>query len=388
MPVIWEPNLSPQAQGYKDLAEKLTAEHFEPLVEELDRDQRYPWENVKVLNESGLSRMFLPKELGGADATLTDANVVVETIAKGCPSTAAIVTTYQLGAYIIQQVGTPEQKERYLKNGVSKGDCVSFCLSERGAGSDPAGMETLAMREGDGWRIRGEKYWVGNGTASPYYVVFAKTDPSAGARGITGFMVHKDAPGVTFDYMADKMGQRGSYTSNIKLDTVVKEDAIVGEMNRGLKTALVGLNLGRITISGHALGMAMAAFEEAAKRACERNTFGKPLIDHQAIGYKLADMATEISAARALVYEATRAFDNGQDISSIAAMCKIIATEVTNRVANEAVQIWGSQGYVKPNKVERIYRDVRINQIYEGASEIQRIVLTRAIRSAFMGRNH
>src|SRR5690606_22986266 len=201
-------------------------------------------------------------------------------------------------------------------------------------------------------------------------------------------MVHKDAPGVTFDYMADKMGQRGSYTSNIKLDTVVKEDAIVGEMNRGLKTALVGLNLGRITISGHALGMAMAAFEEAAKRACERNTFGKPLIDHQAIGYKLADMATEISAARALVYEATRAFDNGQDISSIAAMCKIIATEVTNRVANEAVQIWGSQGYVKPNKVERIYRDVRINQIYEGTSEIQRIVLTRAIRSAFMGRNH
>lgn len=387
MPVIWEPDLSPQAQRYKDLAEKLTAEHFEPLVEEIDREQRYPWENVKVLNDSGLSRMFLPKELGGEDATLTEANVVIETISKGCPSTAAIVTTYQLGAYIIQQVGSPAQKERYLKNGVAKGDCVSFCLSERGAGSDPAGMETLATREGHGWRIKGEKYWVGNGTASPYYVVFAKTDPSAGSRGITGFMVHKDAPGVSFDYIADKMGQRGSYTSNIRLDTWVSDDAVVGELNRGLKTALVGLNLGRITISGHALGMAMAAFEEAAKRACERNTFGKPLIDHQAIGYKLADMATEISAARALVYEATRAFDSGQDISSIAAMCKIFATEVTNRVANEAVQIWGSQGYVKPTKVERIYRDVRINQIYEGASEIQRIVVTRAIRSAFMGRN-
>ena len=312
---------------------------------------------------------------------------MVEAIAKGCPSTAAILTTYQLGAYIIQQVGTAAQKDRYLANGVAKGDCVSFCLSEKGVGSDPAGMETLATKEGDGWRIKGEKFWVGNGTASPYYVVFAKTDPNAGARGITGFMVHKDAPGVEFDYIADKMGQRGSFTTNIKLDTVVKADAVIGELNRGLKTALVGLNLGRIAIAGHALGMAMAAFEEAAKRACDRHTFGKPLIDHQAIGYKLADMAVEISAARTLVYQAAKAHDDGQDISAIAAMTKIFATEVTNRVANEAVQIWGSLGYVKPTKVERIYRDVRINQIYEGASEIQRLVITRAIRNAFMGKN-
>lgn len=387
MPVIWEPNLSPQAQRYKDLAEKLTAEHFEPLVEEIDREQRYPWENVKVLNDSGLSRMFLPKDLGGEAATLVDATAVVEAIAKGCPSTSAIMTTYQLGAYVLQIVGTPAQKELYLKNAVAKGECVSFCLSEEGGGSDPAGMQTLATREGDGWRIKGEKYWVGNGTASPYYVVFAKTDPDAGARGITGFIVHKDAPGVSIDYIADKMGQRGSFTTNIKLDTWVKGDAVVGEINRGLKSALVGLNLGRITISGHAIGMAIAAFEESARRACTRHTFGKPLIDHQVIGYKLADMATEISAARSMIYQAAQAFDDGQDISTIAAMTKIFATEVANRVANEAVQIWGSQGYVKPTKVERIYRDVRINQIYEGASEIQRIVVTRAIRSAFMGRN-
>lgn len=387
MPAIWEPNLAPQAQRYQELAEKLTIEHFEPLVEEIDRDQRYPWENVKILNDTGLSRMFLPKEYGGEGATLTDATVVVETIAKGCPSTSAIFTTYQLGAYIIQQVGTPAQKDRYLKNGVAKGECVSFCLSERGAGSDPAGMECLATREGDGWRLKGEKYWVGNGTASPYYVIFAKTDPNAGARGITGFMVHKDAPGVSFDYIADKMGQRGSFTTNIKVDTFVKDDAVIGEINRGLKTALVGLNLGRITISGHAIGMAMAAFDEAARRACERHTFGKPLIDHQGIGNKLADMATEISAARTLIYEAARSFDAGQDISAIAGMCKIFATEVTNRVCNEALQIWGSQGYVKPSKVERIFRDMRINQIYEGASEIQRIVVTRAIRSAYMGKN-
>ncbi len=387
MPTIWEPKLSAQAQQYKDLAEQLTRDHFEPLVEEIDRVQRYPWENVKHLVDSGLAKMFIGKEFGGGGATLVDATVAVETIAMGCPSTAAILTTYQLGAYVIEKVGTPAHKDRYLRNGVAKGDCVSFCLSEKGAGSDPSGMTTLATREGAGWRIKGEKFWVGNGTASPYYVVFAKTDPEAGSRGISGFMVHKDTPGVSFDYMADKMGQRGSYTSNIKLDCWVAEDALVGELNRGLRNALVGLNLGRITISGHALGMAIAAYEEAARRACQRHTFGKALIEHQALGYKLADMAVEISAARALVYQAAHAFDEGEDISSIAAMSKIFATEVTNRVCNEAVQVWGSLGYVKPTKVERIYRDARINQIYEGASEIQRLVVTRAIRKEFEGRN-
>ncbi len=341
---------------------------------------------MKILVESGLAQMFIGQDYGGAQATLVDATVVVEAMAKGCPSTAAIMTTYQLGAYVIEKVGTPAQKARYLQNGICKGDCVSFCLSERGAGSDPAGMVTAATPEGEGWRIKGEKFWVGNGTASPYYVVFAKTDPSAGARGISGFMVHKDAPGVSFDYIADKMGQRGSFTTNLRLDTWVPKDALVGELNKGLRNALIGLNLGRITIAGHALGMAISAYEEAASRACERQTFGQPLIDHQVIGYKLADMAVEISAARALVYQAAQAYDDGEDITAIAAMAKIFATEVTNRVANEAVQIWGSLGYVKPTKVERIYRDVRINQIYEGASEIQRLVVMRSIRKEFYSR--
>lgn len=384
MSVIWEPELSDEAREYQKIATALTAEHFEPLVEEIDRVQRYPWENVAKLNEAGLTRMFLPKAYGGQGASLESATAVVEAIARGCPSTAAIVTTYQLGSHVVQQAGTEEQKQRTLTEAVAKGHCVSFCLSEQAAGSDPGGMTTLATPEGDGYRIKGEKFWVGGGAASILFVVFAKTDPSAGSRGITGFLVSKDDPGVTVDFIADKMGQRGTFTTNLKLDTWVPKSAIVGQLNRGLREALAGLDLGRITISGHALGMAIAAFEESARRACERQTFGQPLIDHQAIAFKLADMATRISTARALTYLAARAWDEGEDVSAIAAMAKISATETANFVGNEAVQIWGSLGYIKPTKVERIYRDIRINQIYEGASEIQRIVLSRAIKKQYM----
>jgi alkylation response protein AidB-like acyl-CoA dehydrogenase len=224
---------------------------------------------------------------------------------------------------------------------------------------------------------------VGGGKASVYFTVFAKTNPAAGARGITGFLLSKDDPGVVVDFIADKMGQRGSYTTNLKLDAWVPKSAIVGKLNEGLKLALSGLNLGRITISAHAIGMGIAAFEEAAKRACSRMTFGKALIEHQSIGFRLADMASRLSAARLMTYEAARAFDAGKEVSTLAAMTKVTATEAAHYVCNEAVQIWGSMGYIKPTKVERLYRDIRINEIYEGSSEVQRIVLSRSIAKEF-----
>ncbi len=387
MSVIWEPTLNAEGQKYQAIAERIAVEHCRPLVEEIDRVQRYPWENVRAMHEAGLTSMFLPKEYGGQSASLVSAVAVIETLSRECPSTAAILTTFQLGAEVIQHAGNAAQKKQFLNETVAKGECVSFCLSELGAGSDPAAMTTTATPENDGYRIRGEKFWVGNGTASVQYVVFAKTDPSAGSRGITGFIVPKDAPGVVFDYMADKMGQRGSYTTNMKLDTWVPKDAIVGELNKGLGIALAGLDVGRVAIAGHALGMGMAAFDEAARRACERQSMGKPMIDHQGIGFKLADMAMRLSAARMMVYQAAQSFDEGRKISSLAAMTKVMATEAVQFVCNEAVQIWGSMGYVKPTKVERLLRDQRINQIYEGASEIQRIVLTRAVKAAYSGRN-
>jgi alkylation response protein AidB-like acyl-CoA dehydrogenase len=304
---------------------------------------------------------------------------VVEAIATGCASTAAILCTYQLGAFPILLAGREDQKQHYLGE-MARGVATSFALSERSTGSDAAAIEATATREGDGWRLRGEKYWIGNGGASRYYVVFAKTDLSAGARGISAFMVDKQQPGAVVDELADKMGIRGTQTSNLKLDIVVPDSARVGELNRALRLAFRTLDVGRITVAAQSLGVALAAYREAARRAVERHAFGQPIIENQGIGFKLADMAVEISAARMMLYEAAKAYDEGRDIASLGAMAKLYASEVAHRVADGAVQVWGGLGYCKPSTVERLYRDQRILEIYEGTSEIQRLVLARAIR--------
>ena len=236
------------------------------------------------------------------------------------------------------------------------------------------------MWEGDGWRPKGEKYWIGNGGASRYYVVFAKTDPSLAGRGISAFMVDKEQPGAIVDELSDKMGIRGTQTSNLKVDLVVPDSARIGEVNRALRLALQTLNVGRIMVSAQSMGLAIAAFREAAKRAVERKTFGASIGENQGIGFKLADMATEISAARMMLYEAARAYDDGEDVSNLGAMSKLFTSEVAHRAADSAVQIWGGLGYCKPTVAERLYRDQRILEIYEGSSEIQRLVLSRAVR--------
>jgi alkylation response protein AidB-like acyl-CoA dehydrogenase len=269
---------------------------------------------------------------------------------------------------------------------MDKGVATSFARSERGAGSDAAAIEASATREGEGsWRLRGEKYWIGNGDASRYYVVFAKTDPTAGGRGITAFMVDKEAPGVVIDELCDKMGIRGTQTSNLKLDTVVPDSARIGEVGRALRLALATLNVGRVMVAAQSLGLALAAYREASQRAVARVAFGTPIVAHQGIAFKLADMATEISAARMMLYEAARAYDAGRDIATLGAMAKLYASEVAHRAADAAAQIWGGQGFCKPSVVERLYRDQRILEIYEGTSEIQRLVIARAVRKEAEG---
>jgi alkylation response protein AidB-like acyl-CoA dehydrogenase len=209
MTLIWEPMLSKEAQRWRAVAERVTREQFAPLAEEIDRKQRYPRENVRALVELGLAGLFIPKEYGGQGADLFTTATVVEAIATGCASTGAILCTYQLGAFPILLAGRADQKRRYLAD-MTKGVATSFALSERAAGSDAAAIETSATREGDGWRLRGEKYWIGNGGASRHYVVFAKTDEGAGGRGISAFMVASEEPGVVIDELADKMGLRGT----------------------------------------------------------------------------------------------------------------------------------------------------------------------------------
>lgn len=379
MTVIWKPELDAAATKWQALANQLGRDRFGPLAEELDREQRYPWESIEALVANNFTGLFLPRDFGGQGESLVTTVAAVEALGTHCASTAAIMCAYQLGAFPILLAGTDKQKDFYLRE-MTQGRATSFALSERIAGSDAAAIEATATREGEGWRLRGEKYWIGNGGASRYYVVFAKTDPAAGGRGISAFMVDKEQPGAVIDELSDKMGIRGTQTSNLKVDLVIPDSARIGDLNRALRLAMQTLNVGRIMVASQSLGLALAAYREASRYAVSRKTFGQPIIDNQGIGFKLADMATEISAARLMLYEAARAYDRGGDVSNLGAMAKLFCSEVAHRAADAAVQIWGGLGYCKPTVAERLYRDQRILEIYEGSSEIQRLVLARSVR--------
>ena len=378
--VIWEPRLDAAAAQWRDVAAAATERHFAPLAAEIDQDQRYPDESIPVLVETGLAGMFLPTAHGGGGASLTALTAAAEIVSKGCATTAAIISTYQLGAFPILLEGTDEQKRKYLGE-LARGRSISFALSEQESGSDAAALQATAVREGAGWRLRGEKYWIGNGGISRYYVVFARTDPAAGPRGISAFVVDKEKPGAVVDHYSDKMGIRGTRTSNLKLDCVVGPEDLVGVEHRGLRLAFKTLDVGRVVVAGQALGIALAAYEAARDRSLARKAFGQPIVDFQGISFQLADVATEISAARMMMYEAAAAYDRGESITILGAMAKLKATEVSHKAVDVAVQVWGGAGYCKPNLVERLYRDQRITEVYEGTSEIQRLVLGRAIKA-------
>lgn len=378
MSLIWKPTIRKDDQHWVDLACELAESEFAPRAESLDREQRYPDESVSRLVETGLAGMFIPKEYGGGGASFAATCAVIEVISRACASTGAIITAYALGGKPILIAGNDGQKHKYLGD-VAKGKAVSFALTEVGAGSDAGAIRSTAVAEGDGFRIQGEKIYIGNGGASTAYVVFARTDPDKGVRGITAFMVERDAEGVVIDRYEDKMGLRGTKTSNIKLDTHVPASAMLGERGRGLRLALATLDAGRITVAAQSTGVALAAYYAAGREAVRRSTFGSPIIENQGISFPLADVATEITAARLLTFAAADAHDEGERVTSMGAMAKLYASEVAHRAADLAVQVHGGDGYCKPNIAERLYRDQRILQIYEGPSEIQRIVIGRAV---------
>jgi alkylation response protein AidB-like acyl-CoA dehydrogenase len=379
MTVLWEPTLDADAARWRDLARTIAAERFAPLAEELDREQRYPEEHIATFVETGLSGMLVPAEFGGAGLSMTAISAVVEEVSAACASTGAILAAHALGAVPLRLAGTDAQK-RDLLGPLRNGASISFALTEEGAGSDAAAIRTRAAADGDGYRLTGEKIYIGNGSVSTRYVVFAKTNPEAGARGITAFVVPADAPGVVIDRIEDKMGIRGTRTSNLKLDDVRVEAAdILGTVDRGLKLALQTLDLGRVSVAAQGLGIARAAYRLAAAEATRRHTFGKPIIENQGIGFRLADLAVELSAARMLTYQAAAAYDAGQPVSMPGAMAKLYTSEVAHRAVDLAVQVYGGDGFCKPCPAERLYRDQRVLEIYEGSSEIQRLVLARAI---------
>jgi alkylation response protein AidB-like acyl-CoA dehydrogenase len=378
MAVVWSPELDDDGRKWLNTAKDLAERHFAPLAEELDREQRYPDENVALLVESGLAGLFVPARFGGAGASFATTCAVIEEVSRACASTGAILTAYALGGTPILLAGTEEQQARYL-GGMARGEAVSFALTEVGAGSDANAIRATAERDGDGYHLRGEKIYIGNGGASRHYVVFARTDADAGARGISAFFVDREAPGVVIDRYEDKMGIRGTKTSNLKLDTRVSDADMLGEPGRGLRLALNTLNVGRISVAAQSTGVGLAGYEVGAREAVRRTTFGRSIIENQGVSFPLADVATELSAARLLTFTAAETYDRGGDVSVLGAMAKLYASEAAHHAVDVAVQVHGGAGYCKPNVAERLYRDQRILEIYEGTSEIQRLVIGRAV---------
>jgi len=352
-----------------------------PNVKEWERAEHFPAEAIRKLAEMGCCGMLMPEEWGGPGLDTISYVLMIEEVARvhAAMSTALAVTNSAVQIPLLT-FGSEDQKNHYLK-ALAAGEILgAFCLTEPAAGSDAAGIQATATRVGDNYKMNGTKTWVTNGSAAGVYLVFAKTDPAASGKGISAFLVEPGFPGCKVGRHEDKMGQRSSPSVEITLnDCVVPVSARVGKEGEGLKIALSALDGGRIGIAAQAVGLAQGALEESLKFAKARKAFGKAIGEFQAIQWMLADMHTEIEAARGLVYQAAYLKDAGGKMGSAASRAKLYASEMANRVVYKALQIHGSQGYSRESEVERMYRDARVISIYEGTSEVQRMIIAREL---------
>ncbi|MBI5291515.1 MAG: acyl-CoA dehydrogenase family protein [Chloroflexi bacterium] len=369
--------LTEEQQAVKDAARRVAQERFAPRAAEIDVTGEFPWDNVRVMREAGFLGMAFPEAYGGGGADHVSHIVVKEEIARACLSTCTIMAAQYLGSLPLMLTGTPEQKERYLRRLASGEILAAFGLTEAGAGSDAGSIRTTARRDGDEYVLNGAKCFVTNGGVADFYTVFAKTDLKAGARGISAFIVEKGTPGFTFGKAENKMGIRGSATRELIFeDCHIRGENRLGEEGTGYKLALRTLDHTRPGVGAEAVGVAQAALDASLKYARERVVFGSPLSDKQAIAFMLADMATEIEAARLLVYRVAAMMDAGEPSVTVAAsQAKLFASEMAHRVVHKALQIHGGYGYMKDFPLERYYRDQRITELYEGTSEIQRMII-------------
>jgi butyryl-CoA dehydrogenase len=348
-----------------------------PRAAEIDKNHRHPTELVARMAELGFMGIAVPEEYGGAGMDNLSYVLAMEEISRACASTGVIMSVNNsLVCDPILRFGTEEQKRTWLTPLASGAKLGCFALSEPEAGSDAAAQKTTARQSGDRWILSGTKNWITNGPVADVMVLFAMTAPEQGYRGISAFIVPMDLPGVRCGAPDDKLGIRGSKSSQVFLDDAeLPADALLGEVGGGFKVAMSTLDGGRIGIAAQALGIARACLEDSLDYAGQRKTFGKPIAQHQAIAWKLADMATEIDAARLLVWRAACLKDRAQPYGKQAAMAKLFASDVVNRAARDAIQIFGGNGYVTEFPVERHFRDAKITEIYEGTSEIQRLVI-------------
>ncbi|HEY3351768.1 MAG TPA: acyl-CoA dehydrogenase [Polyangia bacterium] len=373
--------LSEEQRLIRDTAREFATREVLPQAARIDKEHRFPKELVARMAELGFMGIAIPEQHGGAGMDNVCYAIAMEEISRACASTGVIMSVQNsLAADPILKFGTDEQKRRWL-GPLAKGEIIGcFALSEPEAGSDAAAQRTIAKLDGDEWVIEGVKNFITNGPEAQVCVLFTMNDPSKGHKGITAFVLPMDAKGVRCGPPDDKLGIRGSHSCQIFLEDVrLPKDALLGEVGQGFKVAMHTLDGGRIGIASQALGIGRAALEDAVRYAGDRKTFGKPIAQHQAIQFKLADRATESDAARLLIWRAARLKDRGQRHTTESAMAKVFAAEVANRAAKEAVQIFGGYGYVTEYPVERHFRDAKITEIYEGTSEVQRMVIASAL---------
>ena len=374
--------LGTEQQEVKARAAEFADREVAPYAAELDRDDRVPFETLGKLSEMGFMGLCVPEEYGGAGSGFLSYCLLIEEISRadaGIGVTLAVHTS--AGTLPIVMYGSEDQKARWVPD-LARGTRIgSFALTEPEAGSDAAAIQTTAGRVDGGYRLSGHKQWLTNGRIAGAAIVFA-----CAPEGVTAYIVPTDAEGVSFGKHARKMGVISATTDDMHLENVfVPEEDRLGEEGNGLTVALGTLDFGRIGIDAQALGIAEAAFRYASNYAAERTTFGKPIAEHQAIAFKLADMQTKIRAARLLVHEAAWMKDRGMRVTEAGARAKLYASQVANEVTYEAVQVLGGYGYMKDHPVERYYRDARVTEIYEGTSEIQRLVISRGIMKEMTG---
>ena len=373
--------LSEEQMMIRDLARQIAEEKIVPVRAELDETGEFPWDIMKVLAQSDLFGLFIPEEYGGLGKGCLELCIAVEELSRACLGVSTTYAANALGTYPLLLFGSDSQKKKYLPDIAAGKKLVAFGLTEANAGSDAGGTQTTAKLEDNEYIINGTKQWITNGGEAEIYTIIAITDRSKGPRGASAFVVEKGTPGFTFGKKENKMGIRASATTELIFDNCrVPKEYLIGKDGAGFLVAMKTLDSSRTGVGSQGVGVAQGAYEEAVKYAKKRVQFGHPIISFQAVQHMLADMATSIEAARSLVYAVARFIDSGaKDVSKESAMSKVFATDVAMKVTTDALQVTGGTGYMKEFPLEKMMRDAKILQIYEGTNQIQRNVIGQAI---------
>jgi len=374
--------LSKQNLDYMDRAREVAEKFVRPRAAELDRTGEYGWDILEALKKYELTGIWIPKEYGGHGAGVLDLCLVVEQLARACGGVGVAYAVNALGSFPIMLNATEEQKRKYLPSIASGEKLIAFALSEKASGSDAGSLRATAIKDGGDYVINGDKKWNTNGGQATVYSVYALTDPSRGMRGISGFIVERDTPGFKLGKREDTMGIRTVSVHELHFNDcrVPASQLLGGKEGDGFKNAMMTLDRARPGVAAQALGLAQGALEWALYYTSERKQFGQSVMSHQAIQFMLADMATQVEAARQLVYTAAKVIDSGaKNVNKIAAMAKVFATDTAMKVTTDAVQLFGGYGFCKDYPIEKYMRDAKITQIYEGTNQVQRLVIGRSL---------